>query len=52
MKLKSVLNFRDVGGIPSNGNGNIIEGQIYRSATVDNINNEDILRFRDFGIRT
>lgn len=52
MKLKSVLNFRDVGGIPSNGNGKIIKGQIYRSATVDNINNEDILRFRDFGIRT
>ena len=52
MKLKSVLNFRDVGGIPSDGNGNIRKGQIFRSATVDNIKNEDISRLRDFGIRT
>ncbi len=52
MKLKSVLNFRDVGGMPSSGNGNIRKGQIFRSATIDNIKNEDISMLRDFGIRT
>jgi len=52
MKLKSVLNFRDVGGIPSVGNGIIREGLIYRSATVDNIIKEDISRLKDLGIRT
>lgn len=52
MKLKSVLNFRDVGGIASKSNRVIREGQIFRSATVDNITREDILRLRDFGIRT
>jgi len=52
MKLKSVLNFRDVGGIPSNRIGMIRRGLIFRSATVDNINKEDISRLRDLGIRT
>lgn len=52
MKLKSVLNFRDVGGIPSNGSGNIMKGRIFRSATVDNIKREDISILSDLGIRT
>lgn len=52
MKLKSVMNFRDIGGIPSNDNGMIRKGLIYRSATVDNINKEDTTRLGNLGIKT
>ncbi len=52
MNIKSVRNFRDIGGIPLNGSGWVREGKIYRSATVDNINKEGITRLHELKIRT
>jgi protein-tyrosine phosphatase len=52
MSLKSVMNFRDIGGIPTNGNGRIREGVIFRSATPDKISMEDVVRLKEVNIRT
>jgi len=52
MNIKSILNFRDIGGIPTNGNGMIRRGIVYRSANPDKISKEDIIRIRDLNIRT
>jgi protein-tyrosine phosphatase len=52
MKIKSALNFRDVGGIAANGCGRIKEGVIFRSATIDRLNKDDANYFRDLNIRT
>jgi protein-tyrosine phosphatase len=52
MIIKTVRNFRDIGGIPVNGNFRIIEGVFYRSATVDHISREDATKLRDLNIRT
>lgn len=52
MNLKSVMNFRDVGGIPTYSNGKIKHGLIFRSATVDRIKREDIVYLRALNIRT
>jgi len=52
MNIKSIRNFRDIGGIPLNGSGSVREGIIYRSATVDNIDKEGIARLHELKIRT
>ena len=52
MNIKSVMNFRDIGGIPANGSGMIRQGIIFRSAHPDNISREDIDRFHELNIRT
>jgi len=52
MIMNSVRNFRDIGGIPVNGNGRIKDGLIFRSANVDNISREDAVKLRDLNIRT
>ena len=52
MNIKSIMNFRDVGGIPTNGNGMIRKGIVYRSANPDKISKEDIIRLRDLNILT
>ena len=52
MNLKSVRNFRDIGGIPANENGMIRKGIVYRSANPDKISKEDIIRLRELNIRT
>lgn len=52
MNIKSVLNFRDIGGIPTKGSGIIKQGIIFRSANTDNISREDISRLRELNIRT
>jgi protein-tyrosine phosphatase len=52
MNIKSVMNFRDIGGIPTNGNGSIKKGIIFRSATVDRISREDANKFKELDIRT
>lgn len=52
MILKSVKNFRDIGGISLNGHGKIKEGLIYRSATVDGISRRDIKILNSLNIRT
>jgi len=52
MKIKSIMNFRDIGGIPTDENGMIRRGIVYRSANPDKICREDIIRLRELDIRT
>jgi len=52
VKLKSVYNFRDVGGISAGGNNKVKKGIIYRSANPDKINREDLKLLQDLNIRT
>jgi protein-tyrosine phosphatase len=52
MNIKSVMNFRDIGGIPTNGSGLIRQGIIFRSANTDNISREDISRLHQLNIKT
>lgn len=52
MNIKSLRNFRDLGGIPLNGSGSVREGIIYRSATVDNISKAGIARLHELRIKT
>ena len=52
MNIKSILNFRDIGGVPTMGSGIIRQGVIFRSANTDNISREDISRLRELNIRT
>lgn len=52
MNLKSVMNFRDIGGIPTSGNGRIKEGIIFRSATIDRISSKDANNLQELHIRT
>jgi protein-tyrosine phosphatase len=52
IKLKSVLNFRDIGGVHA-GNGPFLKkGMIFRSASLDNISKRDLSIIREFGINT
>jgi protein-tyrosine phosphatase len=52
MNMRSVLNFRDIGGILTIGNKKIRNGVIFRSANLDNISNGDINKFYLLNIRT
>jgi len=52
MNIRSVLNFRDIGGIPTRDSGKIRQGIVFRSANPDNISREDISRLRELNIRT
>ena len=52
MRIESVRNFRDIGGIRANGCGKIREGLLFRSATVDNISGKDIKLLKEMNIRT
>jgi protein-tyrosine phosphatase len=52
MNLRSVRNFRDIGGIPTICNGIIKQGIVFRSASPDCISKEDIIRLRELNIRT
>jgi protein-tyrosine phosphatase len=52
IKLKSVLNFRDTGGVKT-GNGSLVKrGIIFRSASLDSISKKDLARIRELGIKT
>jgi protein-tyrosine phosphatase len=52
IKLRSVLNFRDIAGTHA-GNGSVIKkGMVYRSASLDSISKKDISLLRQLGIRT
>jgi protein-tyrosine phosphatase len=52
IKLKSVLNFRDIAG-PSSGYRSLIKnGLIYRSANLDKISSGDVAKLYDLGIST
>lgn len=52
MNLRSVRNFRDIGGIPTIGNGMIRQGIVFRSANPDSISRDDRIRLRELNIRT
>ncbi len=52
MNIKSVMNFRDFGGIPAGRHGFIRKGILFRSATPDNISRADTFRLCDLNIRT
>lgn len=52
INFKSLLNFRDIGGIPASGNSRIKTGIIFRSANSDSLNKGDLERLRVLNIRT
>jgi protein-tyrosine phosphatase len=52
MSLHSVLNFRDIGGIVTDGEKKIREGIIFRSANPDRISKKDIDKLHLLNIRT
>jgi protein-tyrosine phosphatase len=52
MNFKSVLNFRDIGGIPCDDNRQIKTGVVFRSANIDDISRSDIIRLQYLNIKT
>jgi protein-tyrosine phosphatase len=50
--FKSLLNFRDIGGIPATGDNLIKEGLLFRSANPDRLNRHDNEMLRSLNIRT
>jgi len=52
INFKSVLNFRDLGGIVSDGDKKIKNGMIFRSANLDLISKVDLKRFEGLNIKT
>lgn len=51
-EIKSVLNFRDAGGMPAVSGRRIRKGMIFRSASPDRISRSDIDRLHGLNIRT
>ena len=52
MNFKTLLNFRDLGGVPAMDNKKLRRGLIFRSANPDNLSMRDISRLRSLNIRT
>lgn len=52
LNFESVLNFRDIGGIVSDGNKKIKDGMIYRSANLDRISKKDLKKFEGLNVKT
>lgn len=50
--FNSLLNFRDVGGIPAAGGQRLKEGILFRSANPDRLSKDDIEKLRSLNIRT
>ena len=50
--FKSLLNFRDLGGISVSGNSCLKEGIVFRSANPDRLSRADLIRLRSLNIRT
>jgi protein-tyrosine phosphatase len=50
--FKSLLNFRDIGGIPASGRKRIREGIIFRSANPDRLSKHDLEKLRLLNIRS
>ena len=50
--IRSILNFRDAGGLRTTGGGTMRKGLIYRSANPDKVNKKDINKLKGLGIRT
>lgn len=51
-KFKSLLNFRDIGGVSASGERRIKEGIVFRSANPDTLKRVDIEQLRILNIRT
>jgi protein-tyrosine phosphatase len=51
-RFRSLLNFRDIGGVSAAGNKNVKTGLIFRSANPDRLGRKDIEKLRTFNIRT
>jgi protein-tyrosine phosphatase len=51
-KLKSVLNFRDTGGLQTSSGSVVKRGLIFRSASLDGISKKDLARIKELGIKT
>jgi protein-tyrosine phosphatase len=52
VEFKSLLNFRDIGGVKTSGNKKVKTGLIFRSANPDRISRKDIELLGSFNIRT
>lgn len=52
INFKSVLNFRDLGGIVSDGDKTIKNGMLFRSANLDHMSKEDFEKFESLNIKT
>lgn len=50
--FKSLLNFRDIGGMPASGKSRIKEGIVFRSANPDKLNRHDNEMLRSLNIKT
>jgi protein-tyrosine phosphatase len=50
--FRSLLNFRDAGGIRASGNSCIREGILFRSANPDTLKSDDMKKLRSLNIRT
>ncbi len=50
--MKSLLNFRDIGGVRTAEGRAFRKGIVFRSANPDNINKNDIQKLKDLGITT
>lgn len=50
--FNSLLNFRDVGGIPAGVNRRLKKGLLFRSANPDRLSKDDIEKLRSMNIRT
>jgi protein-tyrosine phosphatase len=51
-KFKSLLNFRDPGGIKASGTGLLKEGVLFRSANPDKLINNDLQQLKSLNIKT
>lgn len=52
IRIKTILNFRDAGGLRTTEGSVMRKGLIYRSANPDKVNKEDINKLKGLGIRT
>ena len=52
ISLDGVLNFRDMGGYPTNDGRKVREGLFFRSASLTKMTEQDRRKVRELGIRT
>jgi len=52
IRLRSLLNFRDAGGLRLASGGKMKTGLVYRSANPDRISKKDIVSLKEIGIKT
>lgn len=52
ISFKTILNFRDAGGLPTTDGKTVIKGMIFRSATPDNLSSREIKKLQTLDIKT